>query len=263
MRRAGSFLAVVAALLAAGCPSVPDAPELPGLPPVSVPKSRNADAPTRADIYADKSDESESKAAAAVAAAAKVNSTSPHDPTRKVVEAELGVASAFLSKPTETDRREAEARATKALAGSPNAEAYRRAVENGDRLQRERDSAWNAYEREKATAAAALDALRIAEAERRNFLLSAIGAGLFALGVVVFALGSLIPGGRKVGASLAAGGIVAVAVTLTVSSDWFVYIIAPPLLALGAAVSFAGWRFVLARFRKPTECQADERNPGE
>lgn len=253
MSRLAGLVALVAALASSGCFCFePEVPELPSLP--VAPKAGDPDRPTRADIYADKSDESESKAAAAVLAASRVNSAGPETPTRKVVEAELGVASAFLAKPTESDRLEAEGRARSALAGSPVAEAYRVALEKGDRMQRERDEAWSAYEREKATAAAALDGLRVAEAERRNFLFAALGAGLFALGVVVFALGSLVPGGRKVGASLAAGGLVAVTVTLTVSSDWFLYIVGPPLFALGAAVAFAGWKFTLARFRKEDEC---------
>lgn len=243
------------ALALPGCfsfkPKVPDLP-----PPVAVPSAGNPDKPTRADFYADKSDESESKAAAAVLAAKGINSTAPESPARSVVDAELGVASAFLAKPSETDRLEAESRAAKSLASGPSPETYRRLAALGDKLQRERDEAWSAYEREKATAAAALEAVKVAEAERRNFLFAALGAGLFALGVVLFALGQIVPGGRKVGASVAAGGLLAVLVTLTVSSDWFVYIVSPPLVALGAAVAFAGWKFTLSRFRKEEQCVA-------
>jgi hypothetical protein len=249
------YLLLVLSLSLPGCFSFkPKVPNLP--PPVVAPSAENPDKPTRADFYADKSDESESKAAAAVLAAKGINSTSPESPARSVVDAELGVATAFLAKPSETDRLDAESRASKSLASGPSPETYRRLSALGDKLQKERDDAWSAYEREKATAAAALEAVKVAEAERRNFLFAALGAGLFALGVIVFALGQIIPGGRKVGGSLAAGGLLAVLVTLTVSSEWFAYIVGPPLVALGAAVAFAGWRFTLSKFGKGEKCVA-------
>jgi hypothetical protein len=221
----------------------------------------NPDSATRADIYADKSDASESKAAAAVLAASRANKDNPGGTPKEAVSLELGVASSFLSKPTEADRLEAENRVSKVLAGERLEEAYRKAANEADRLQRERDAAWESYEREKGVASAALAAVKVAEAERRNYLLALFGAGLFALGVVLAALGSLIPGGRKVGAIVAAGGAAAVLVTLVVSADWFIWVVAPPLGLLGLAVAFAGWRFVLSKFSSSPKCKSEKRKP--
>lgn len=237
--------------------SAPDLPDIPEAPVVPSLKPGDADKVTRADIYADKSDASESKAAAAVAAANRANKDNPEGRPREAVAGELGVAAAYLSKPTEADRLEAEGRVSRALAGERLEADYRRAAAEADRLQRERDEAWNSYEREKATAAAALEAVKVAEAERRNYMLALLGAGLFAVGVVLAALGSLIPGGRKVGATVAAGGLAAVLVTLVVSAEWFVWIVAPPLVLLGLALAFAGWRVVLSKF-SPSKCERTE-----
>lgn len=228
---------------------VPDAP---------VPVAKNPDAPTKADAYADASDRAESKAAAAVQAAGKANDKNPDGKAKEAVASELKVAGAFLSPPTEVDRREADSRVGKALQGDLNPKEIERLIGEASRLQGEREKAWEAYEREKGRASAAIEAARVANEERTKFLLALIGAGLVVVGVILAALASFLPFGRSIGVIVAVGGFALIATTFVIGSTYFV----PVALGLAAisVVPFVlvAWNFALRLLRKPAEIKPTE-----
>lgn len=252
-RSSVALIATAVALVLSGCFS-PKIPEIAKpVPDAPVPVAKNPDAPTRADAYADASDRAESKAAAAVQAAGKANDKNPDGKAKSAVASELKVAGAFLSPPTEADRREADSRVGRALQGDLNPKEIERLVGEASRLQNEREKAWEAYEREKGRASAAIEAARVANEERTKFLLALIGAGLVVVGVVLAALSSFLPFGRSIGGVVAVGGFALIATTFIIGSTYFV----PVALGLAAIaiVPFVlvAWNFALRLIRKPAE----------
>lgn len=250
-RSSVALIATAVALVLSGCFS-PKIPEIAKpVPDAPVPVAKNPDAPTRADAYADASDRAESKAAAAVQAAGKANDRNPDGKAKEAVSSELKIAGAFLSPPSEADRREADSRVGKALQGNLNPKEIERLVGEASRLQNEREKAWEAYEREKGIASAALESARVANEERTKFLLALIGAGLVIVGVVLAAFGSILPAGRSIGGVVAIGGFGLIAMTFIVGSTYFV----PVALGLAALaiVPFivVAWNFALRLVRRP------------
>lgn len=196
---------------------------------------------TPVDAYADAGDALMDKAAASVAVARKANA----DGKPTVVEAELGVASNLLPRPSTQQLKAATDRAAKS-----DPAAYLKAMEEADRLQRELDTLWGKVEAEKATARAALEAKQMElDAERaktRDLLWSGIGLALVALAAAGFVWGSAF-GVTKAEAVLVLGlGFACGSLPWVLDSDLSGWIIAPA----GALIAL---RLIVFVWKKPTQ----------
>lgn len=177
------------------------------------------------------------KAAASVAVARKANA----DGKPTVVEAELGVASNLLPRPSTAEMTRAQGRASKA-----DPAAYLKAMEEADRLQRELDTLWGKVEAEKATARAALEAKQMElDAERaktRDLLWSGIGLLLVGLSAAGFVWGSAF-GVTKAEAVLVLGlGFACGSLPWVLDSDLSVWVIAPAGALIALRLIVFVWR---------------------
>lgn len=170
------------------------------------------------DGYSDKNELVMSRAAAAVEVARVANK----DSKPSVVEDELGVAAAYLPKPTTADLDYAKGRVEKG-----DEEAYKKARAVADSHQRQVSELKAQVEAEKAKAKAALDAKQAElDAERalwRDILISGAGAIGAVVGLLMMALGY---NRLNAATTILSGGLVAV-LPWFVESRWFVWIVVP------------------------------------
>lgn len=181
-------------------------------------RSKDSQPAVAVDGYSDKNELVMSRAAAAVEVARVAN----EDGKPEVVENELGVAAAYLPRPTVQDLEYAKGRADKG-----SADAYLKAKQVADAHQRQVAELKAQVEAEKAKAKVELEAKQAQmDSERalwRDMLIS--GAGV--LGVMAGLL-MLAFGGNKANAltTVAAGALVGV-LPWFMESEWFVWIAAP------------------------------------
>lgn len=160
------------------------------------------------------------------------------------VEAELSVAAAYLPNPQPGDLAFARQRA----AGDPK--AYADAVAYGQKMKADLDSLWAKMEAEQKKSQAEITALKkhcddkqleleAARKEKGLLILTGLGAGMIALGVLLVAFGHWV-GVSKLSAGLVvAGGAMTAALPWVIESTYFPWII-------GVTLSVAAFQALLA-----------------
>lgn len=180
----------------------------------------NEDLPSEVAIdgYSDKNELVMSRAAAAVEVARVANKDGKPD----VVEDELGVAAAYLPRPTIADLDYAKGRVDKG-----DDEAYKKARAVADAHQRQVSELKAQVEAEKAKARAAIESKQAEmDAERalwRDILISGAGAIGVVIGLLMMALGY---NRLNAATTILSGGLVAV-LPWFVESRWFIWIAVP------------------------------------
>jgi hypothetical protein len=196
--------------------------------------------PQTAQVLGEKLDKADSRVASAVQVAREANTAGKPDK----VEAELSVAAAYLPNPQPGDLAFARQRA----AGDPK--AYAEAVAYGKKLKADNDALWQKMEAEQKKSQAEIAALKkhcddkqieleAARKEKGLLILTGLGAGMIALGVLLVAFGHWV-GVNKLSAGLVVlGGAMTAALPWVIESTYFPWII-------GVTLSVAAFQALLA-----------------
>lgn len=236
--------AIVLSLALVGCPTVPDAPALPPEPSKGNP----------VDAYADGADRVMDIAAAAVAVAKDANQAGKPS----VVDAELGVASNALPRPSAGELGKAKARAAKA-----DPKDYTAAQAKADTLQRELDTLWGKVEAEKEKARAALQAkeaeLAAERAKVRDLLWTGAGLLLVLAGGLGLVWGSGFGVTKAEAVTLALLGFAVGSLPWLLESDLSAWVLVPA----GGLVALRGVLWVWSRGWKKSDplCNAKSNTP--
>jgi len=214
--------------------------------------------PQTAEVLGAKLDKADSRVAAAVQTAREANTAGKPDK----VEAELSVAAAYLPDPQPGDLAFARQR----MAGDPK--AYADAVAYGQKMKADLDSLWAKMEAEQKKSQTEIAALKkqcddkhleleAARKEKGLLILTGLGAGMIALGVLLVAFGHWV-GVSKLSAGLVvAGGAMTAALPWVIESNYFPWII-------GVTLSVAALQALLAmgvktyRWIKPVPANVTE-----
>jgi hypothetical protein len=206
------------------------------------------------DSYADKADLIMSRAAAAVVVAKQANS----EENKESVDKELGIALAYLPRPTEEDLNYAIRRAN--TAGTLE---YQKQREVADRHQRQVDSLWGLVEAEKQKAADELQAkdmvLKASQKREQALFWCCIG-GLFMLfGMSLFIWGDKL-GASKVESAVVIGcGFLAASMPWIAESDYSTYILAGLSTVIAIRIAVSVWSF---GWSKVSNKETDEKEKG-
>jgi hypothetical protein len=196
--------------------------------------------PQTAQVLGEKLDKADSRVASAVQVAREANTAGKPDK----VEAELSVAAAYLPNPQPGDLAFARQRA----AGDPK--AYAEAVAYGKKLKADNDALWQKMEAEQKKSQAEIAALKkhcddkqieleAARKEKGLLILTGLGAGMIALGVLLVAFGHWV-GVNKLSAGLVVlGGAMTAALPWVIESSYFPWVI-------GVTLSVAAFQALLA-----------------
>ena len=183
--------------------------------------------PQTTQVLGDKLDKADSRVASAVQVAREANTAG--QPAK--VEAELKVAAAYLPNPQPGDLAFARQRAEAA-----DPKAYAEAVAYGNKLKADLDNLWDKMEAQQKKAQADIAALKkhcedkqieleAARKEKGLLILTGLGAGMIALGVLLLAFGHWV-GINKLSAGLVvAGGAMTAALPWVIESTYFPWII--------------------------------------
>jgi len=196
--------------------------------------------PQTAQVLGEKLDKADSRVASAVQVAREANTAGKPDK----VEAELSVAAAYLPNPQPGDLAFARQRA----AGDPK--AYAEAVAYGKKMKADNDALWQKMEAEQKKSQAEIAALKkhcddkqieleAARKEKGLLILTGLGAGMIALGVLLVAFGHWV-GVNKLSAGLVVlGGAMTAALPWVIESSYFPWVI-------GVTLSVAAFQALLA-----------------
>lgn len=211
-----------------------------------------------AEVFGAKLDKADSRVASAVQVAREANTAGKPDK----VEAELSVAAAYLPNPQPGDLAFARQR----MAGDPK--AYVEAVAYGQKLKGELDNLWEKMEAQQKQSQAEIAALKkhcddkqleleAARKEKGLLILTGLGAGMIALGVLLVAFGHWV-GVSKLSAGLVVlGGAMTAALPWVIESNYFPWVI-------GVTLSVASFQALLAmgvktyRWLKPVPVNVTE-----
>lgn len=210
------------------------------------------------EVFGAKLDKADSRVASAVQVAREANTAGKPDK----VEAELSVAAAYLPNPQPGDLAYARQR----MAGDPK--AYVEAVAYGQKLKGELESLWEKMEAQQKQSQAEIAALKkhcddkqleleAARKEKGLLILTGLGAGMIALGVLLVAFGHWV-GVSKLSAGLVVlGGAMTAALPWVIESSYFPWVI-------GVTLSVASFQALLAmgvktyRWLKPVPVNVTE-----
>jgi hypothetical protein len=197
--------------------------------------------PQTTQVLGDKLDKADSRVASAVQVAREANTAGK--PAK--VEAELAVAAAYLPNPQPGDLAFARQRADAA-----DPKAYADAVAYGNKLKADLDSLWQKMEAQQKKSQAEITALKkhcedkqieleAARKEKGLLILTGLGAGMIALGVLLLAFGHWV-GVNKLSAGLVVlGGVMTAALPWVIESNYFPWVI-------GVTLSIAAFQGLLA-----------------
>jgi hypothetical protein len=197
--------------------------------------------PQTSQVLGDKLDKADSRVASAVQVAREANTAGK--PAK--VEAELSVAAAYLPNPQPGDLAFARQRADAA-----DPKAYAEALAYGNKLKADLDNLWQKMEAQQKQSQAEISALKkqcddkhieleAARKEKGLLILTGLGAGMIALGVLLMAFGHWV-GVSKLSAGLVVlGGVMTAALPWVIESNYFPWII-------GVTLSIAAFQGLLA-----------------
>ena len=209
------------------------------------------------EVFGAKLDKADSRVASAVQVAREANTAGKPDK----VEAELSVAAAYLPNPQPGDLAYARQR----MAGDPK--AYVEAVAYGQKLKADLDSLWEKMEAQQKQSQLEITALKkhcddkqieleAARKEKGLLILTGLGAGMIALGVLLMAFGHWVGVGKLSAGLVVLGGVMTAALPWVIESNYFPWII-------GVTLSIAALQGLLAmgvktyRWLKPVPVQVD------
>ena len=208
-----------------------------------------------ADTFGKKQDKADSRVAAAVQVARTANA----DGKPAVVEAELGVAAAYLPPAAPGDLAFAQIRAQQA-----DPKAYAESKAYGEKLKAELEDLFTKMESQQKQAAQEINALKqqlndrqiALEAARKDKAaaqLGLLGAGMLAVGVALLAFGSWV-GVSKFSAGLVMlGGIVTASLPWVFDSSYFPWVMGSTLAGASLQILWALWKKINPKTVPPAE----------